>query len=281
MVNKKEGALTLGILHPGEMGVSIAASAQNSGHTVWWVGAGRSAQTAARAAQVGLHDAGSLASLCTQCAMIFSVCPPDAAEALAEQVAAQGFRGVYVDMNAISPQRAERIAAIIMAGGAAFVDGGIIGGPAWQPDSTWLYLSGADAPAVAACFAAGPLATRVLGEEIGRASALKMCFAAYSKGSTALLCAALAAAQSLDVRDELQALWSQDGPNVQRMSGAARKAWRFVGEMDEISATFAAAGVPGEFHAAAAEIYRRMAAFKDAAPDLDAILAALLERGGR
>ncbi|MGH8246850.1 MAG: hypothetical protein ACREUU_10505, partial [Gammaproteobacteria bacterium] len=76
--------------------------------------------------------------------------------------------------------------------GVSFVDGGIIGRPAREPGQTWLYLSGPRARDIAACFAAGPLKSRVLGMTIGKASALKMCFAAYSKGTTALLCAILA-----------------------------------------------------------------------------------------
>src|SRR6185436_14581844 len=103
---------------------------------------------------------------------------------------------------AISPQRAERIGHAVTDAGAAFVDGGIIGGPAWKPGSTWLYLSGVDADKAAAYFSAGPLETQVIGEAIGKASALKMCFAAYTKGTTALLCAVLGAAEALDVRRE-------------------------------------------------------------------------------
>src|SRR5580765_4690600 len=96
-------------------------------------------------------------------------------------------------------------------GGASFVDGGIIGGPAWTPNSTWLYLSGSDAARAASYFSAGPLETRVIGEGVGKASSLKMCFAAYTKGTTALLCAVLATAEALDVRAELEQQWSQDG----------------------------------------------------------------------
>src|SRR4051812_6253794 len=172
---------------------------------------------------------------------------------------------------------------MLAAAGARFVDGAIIGGPAWKPNSTWLYLAGEEAQSVADCFSAGPLETCVIGPTIGKASALKMCFAAYSKGTTALLCAVLAAAESLDVRAELEQQWSHDGSNTaeQNINAVRRvtaKAWRFVGEMDEIAATFATAGLPDEFHLAAADIYRRMADFKSApeTPSLETVLSALL-----
>ena len=276
--------LALGVLHPGEMGISVAACAQNSGHTVYWASQGRSAQTRARAEQFNLLDAGTLAQLCASCTVIVSVCPPHAAEQVADQVLAQGYGGVYIDANAISPERAKRIGQAMEAEGAAFVDGGIIGGPAWQPGRTWLYLSGESADEVPALFSAGPLETAVIGEEIGQASALKMCFAAYTKGSTALLCAILATAEALGVRTDLERQWSRGGSDfaaqtTDRVRRVTAKAWRFAGEMEEIAATFEQAGLPGGFHAAAAEIYQRVAGFKEApaTPELDEVLTALLD----
>jgi 3-hydroxyisobutyrate dehydrogenase-like beta-hydroxyacid dehydrogenase len=264
------------------MGISVAASAANSGHTVYWVSEGRGAQTQARAAKHGLHDAGTLAQLCEVCDLILSVCPPHAAEEVAESVAAQGFTGLYVDANAIAPQRTQAIGQRITAAGASFVDGGIIGGPAWQPGKTWLYLSGPEAATVADCFAAGPLETAVMGPEIGQASALKMCYAAYTKGTIALLTAVMGAAEQLGVRAALEAEWARGGSsfaqeNQRKVREVTAKAWRFVGEMEEIAATFASAGMPDGFHLAAAEIYTRLADFKDApaTPPLADVLAQL------
>jgi 3-hydroxyisobutyrate dehydrogenase-like beta-hydroxyacid dehydrogenase len=276
----------LGILHPGNMGISIAASAQNSGCEVYWASEGRSQQTRQRAEKVGLIDAHRLENLCQTCTVIASVCPPHAAEEVADQVLAQGYAGLYVDANAISPQRARQIGQEMAAGGVAFVDGGIIGGPAWEPGQTWLYLSGDRAQAIADCFPAGPLETSVIGETIGKASALKMSYAAWTKGSTALLSAILATAEALGVWPELAQQWERNWPgfaeqSVNRARRVTAKAWRFAGEMDEISATFEAAGLPGGFHAAAGELYERMAGFKDApeTPTLEEVLAALLEPG--
>ena len=276
----------VGILHPGNMGISIAASAKNSGCQVYWASEGRSAQSHDRARRFGLHDAGTVADLCLVCSILISVCPPHAAEEVAEQVLAHGFSGLYLDANAISPDRVMRIGQKIEAAGATFVDGGIIGGPAWEPGQTWLYLSGRQAAAAAACFAAGPLETGVIGEAVGKASALKMCYAAWTKGSTALLSAIVAAADTLDVWAELEQQWERDWPGfpeetVQRVRRVTAKAWRFAGEMEEISATLQAAGLPGEFHSGAAALYRRLARFKDApsTPALDEVIAALVEGG--
>ncbi len=274
----------LGILHPGNMGISVAASAQKGGCEVYWASEGRSAQTRERAEKHSLHDAGTVAKLCDTCSVVASVCPPHAAEEVAEQVLACGFSGLYLDANAISPQRAVRIGDRMTAAGVAFVDGGIIGGPAWEPGQTWLYLSGERAEEMAACFAGGSLETAVIGAAIGKASALKMCYAAWTKGSTALLCAILGTAEALDVRTELAQQWERNWPgfpeqSVNRTRRVTAKAWRFAGEMEEISATFAGAGLPGGFHAAAADLYRRIAHFKDApdTPSLEEVLDALVQ----
>ena len=275
-------ALKIGILHPGEMGISIAVSAQNSGNTIGWVSAGRSPATRARAEKYALQDMGTLKNLCEQCAAILCVCPPHAAEEVAQQVIACGFNGLYLDANAISPRRVAQIAQLVNNSGASFVDGGIIGGPAWKPDSTWLYLSGPHAQEAAEFFSAGPVVAQVLGDTIGKASALKMCFAAYSKGTTALLAGILAAAEVLGVQDDLNHQWARGNPDfpantTERVRRVTAKAWRFSGEMEEISATFQDAGLPGEFHSAAAKIYERLAKYKDApqVPQLEEVLAAL------
>ena len=173
-----------------------------------------------------------------------------------------------------------------MDAGIPFVDGGVIGGPAWTAGETWLYLSGPEAEAkrIADCFSEGLLETSIIGDEIGKASALKMCYAAYTKGTTALLTAILALAEASGVRTELSAQWDRDEPGFsgraeRRARRVTAKAWRFAGEMDEIASTFESAGLPSGFHAAAGDVYQRLAGFKDAGelPDVERVLSALLE----
>jgi 3-hydroxyisobutyrate dehydrogenase-like beta-hydroxyacid dehydrogenase len=277
--------MRIGILHPGEMGISIAASAKNSGCDVYWVSHGRSVTTRERAAKFGLREVSTLGQLCKECPIILSVCPPHAAETVASEVLETGYRGLFVDANAIAPQRAIHIGNSMIRAGISFVDGGIIGFPAWKEHTTCLYLSGERASEVAACFITGPLDTKILGTEIGKASALKMCYAANTKGAVALLAGILATAENLGVREALFEQWrSEDAalPQqiVKRIQNNAPKAWRFVAEMKEISQTFSEARAPGGFHLAAADIYERLAQFKDAQsqPALEDILAALCER---
>ena len=162
-------------------------------------------------------------------------------------------------------------------------DGGIIGVPVWKQESTWLYLSGHSASHVADCFRGGPIGVEIIGDEIGKASALKMCFAANTKGTTALLCAIVATAEKMGVRKELEKQWSRDGSDfaqktLVRVRNVAAKAWRFSGEMEEIASTLEEAGLPGGFHLAASDIFQRIARFKDSSPALpvEDVLDALL-----
>jgi len=275
---------SIGILYPGEMGISVAASAQNGGNRVCWASQGRSPATRERAAKYGLQDLHTLAALCAECSILLSICPPHAAETVSNDVLASGFKGLFADANAIAPQRVIRIGETMQSAGVSFVDGGIIGLPAWKPGATRLYLSGTHAAEVASCFSAGPLEARVLGPAIGKASALKMCYAAYTKGTTALLCAIVATAERLDVREELYGQWAHDDSKfpdqvTKRVREVTSKAWRWSGEMEEISRTFREAGLPGDFHAAARKIYNRLAEFKDAetTPSLEDVLEALVQ----
>jgi 3-hydroxyisobutyrate dehydrogenase-like beta-hydroxyacid dehydrogenase len=266
------------------MGVSVGASALKSGHSIYWASEGRSAATRQRASQPPLVELQTLAEVCATCDIIFSICPPHAAEDVARQVVSAGFLGLYCDANAISPARACRIGESLRAAGIDFLDGGIIGGPANAPGETWLYLSGERAQDIADCFASGPLETQVIGSEAGKASALKMCYAAYTKGTTALLSAILGAAEQLGVRSNLYEQWSRDDGNFaaetnDRVRRSTSKAWRFEGEMREIAATFESVGMPGGFHQAAAEIYARLASFQDAKeiPSLESVLTRLTD----
>jgi 3-hydroxyisobutyrate dehydrogenase-like beta-hydroxyacid dehydrogenase len=275
----------VGILHPGQMGSAVAATIQSGGNEVLWASEGRSRPTRERASELGLLDVSTLTRLCEACSAIVSVCPPEFADDVADQVISSSFRGLYVDANAISPERVRHMDRRMRGSGIAFVDGSIIGLATRSPGSTWIYFSGENAAEAASCFGPGPLQAEVIegdiGGGIGKASALKMCFAAYSKGTGALLCAVLAAAEQLGVRDHLERQWTRpsDGSPLDASRTIARvasKAWRFAPEMREIASTFESAGITPDFHRAAAGIYSSLAAFKDSGKtDLREILRAL------
>ena len=275
---------TIGLLNPGEMGSMVGAAVRSSGARVLWAGEGRSAATRKRASDAGLEDAGSVASVVKASEIILSVCPPHAAVDVATQVAAQRFAGIYVDGNAVSPATAREIGGIVEKGGATFVDGGIIGPPPVKPGSTRFYVSGSNAERIAALLTAGPLQALVVPGGSGAASAVKMAYASWTKGSAALLLAVCAMASAEGVEDSLVREWKISQPDLSARAesaakGNAKKAWRFIGEMEEIAATYAAAGLPDAFHQGAAEIYRRMEIYKDGpTPSFAEVLRALTSR---
>ena len=264
----------VGFLHPGAMGASLAATC---GGTRLWCGDGRSEITRARAEAAGMVDVGSLADLATAADVIISVCPPGAAAAVARDVVATGFDGMYVDVNAISPASAREIGAAF----DHFVDGGIVGPPAQSAGSTRLYLSGDEAPQIADLWARSLVETRIVDGGHGAASAVKVCYAAWTKGTAALLMTIRALAAAEGVEDALLGEWATSLSGLAAQSeraatGSAPKAWRFVGEMDEIAASFAAHGLPDGFGSAAAGVYDRLAGFKDVTGvTLDAVIEAL------
>lgn len=259
--------IRVGLLHPGAMGASLAQALVDAGHEACWVSAGRGPATLRRAES--FTDLGTLQDMVAQVDVIVSICPPDAALEVAQTVTQLAFNGIYVDANAISPQSARAVAELV---GPNYVDGGVVGPPAHKAGTTRLYLSGARAQEVAALFATSLVDAPVVTGDLCAASALKMAYAAYTKGNSALLLAVNALAEQAGVRDTLLEEWALSQPELARRSelvarATAPKAWRFVGEMQEIAATFEHLDLPGDFHAGAQEIYARMSDLQDSETD--------------
>jgi 3-hydroxyisobutyrate dehydrogenase-like beta-hydroxyacid dehydrogenase len=240
---------TVGLLHPGEMGAAVGAVLRGQGHRVLWASEGRSDETRTRAEAAGLEDVGSVAQV-AEADVVFSICPPHAALDVARSAR---FGGIYVDANAVSPATAAQVADAV----ERFVDGGIVGSPPREAGTTRLYLSGEGAAEVAALFSGSVLDARV----VSNASAVKMAYAAWTKGTAAMLLAIRELARREGVEETLLAEWDLSQPELRdrydrALRSAEAKGWRWVGEMEEIAATFEADGLSGGFHRAAAEVYR-------------------------
>jgi 3-hydroxyisobutyrate dehydrogenase-like beta-hydroxyacid dehydrogenase len=246
--------VAVGLLYPGEMGAAVGAVLCGRGERVVWASDGRSAATRERAGAAGLEDVGSVAEV-ARSDVVFSICPPHAAVEVARSLGR--FDGVYVDANAVSPATAGEVARVVRAAGAEFVDGGIVGSPPREAGTTRLYLTGPAADRVAALFAGSALDARV----VPNASAVKMAYAAWTKGTAAMLIAIRELARRVGVEEALLEEWDLSQPELRErhrraLRSAEAKGWRWVGEMEEIAASFEAEGLPGGFHRAAAEVYR-------------------------
>lgn len=255
---------TVAIVSPGDMGHNVGKALKKEGIRIVACLAGRSERTQKLAAAAGFEDLPSLEAVASQSDLILSIMPPssavDAARAMAKAIKASGKKPSYADCNAVSPQTAQKAADIIAGAGAPFIDAGIIGpGPGTREKPTQLYVSGSNASVMT--MLAGPHINVIdMGPEIGRASAIKMCYAAVTKGTWTLYAAALMAAEGLGVTEELheeiRSSRPKDYAEMERMvPRLPLDAGRWIGEMHEIAATFDGAGVSPNFHKGAADVF--------------------------
>lgn len=251
----------IALLHPGSMGAAVGQALREIGHEVGWIPAGRGAETAARAAAAGLIPLTDLDGIDA----VVSLVPPAAAVETAREVAEVfGFSGLYIDANAISPERASEVADIVRAGGATYVDGGVVGPPPMRQGTTRVFLSGDAAHVAAELFAGSRLEPVIASGEFG-ASAVKLAYASWTKIGSALLLEAERTAEAYGVATELRAEWARSQPDVEQRlavahSSAAEKGWRWVDEMRQIAAAFEAAGAEAGFGEAAAAVFERFRA---------------------
>jgi 3-hydroxyisobutyrate dehydrogenase-like beta-hydroxyacid dehydrogenase len=237
------------------------------------VPAGRSPANVKRAREAGLEAAGSLGSALAMSDLVLSICPPHAAEDVAHEVLGHAFRGVYVEANAISPDRARRIAGACAERDVVMVDGAIIGAPPGEGSSPRLYLSGGAEAAdrVAALFDGTDVLARPLDTGahigVGAASALKMAFASFNKSARTLAAVSHALAAHHGVGDELaqeaQSLSSKLLADTDYLPGLAARAWRWAPELEEIAGTLRTAGLPPALAEATATVLRHWSADKD------------------
>jgi 3-hydroxyisobutyrate dehydrogenase-like beta-hydroxyacid dehydrogenase len=259
-------ARPVAILMPGDMGHAVGRELAARGDDVITCLEGRSGRTRALAAAAGMRDAGGLEAVVAEAGLILSILPPaaalDQAETVAAAMAAAGARPCYVDCNAVSPDTARRVGDVISGAGAPFLDVGIVGPAPGKGAPPRFYVSGADTGPMAALDGKG-IAVKAIGAEVGRASGLKMCYAALTKGTWTLQTAILMCAEVLGLsevlRDEFRYSQADTYAAMEaRLPRLPADSGRWVGEMEEIAATFAA-GVTPDFHRGAAEIFRLLA----------------------
>ncbi|MFE3875454.1 DUF1932 domain-containing protein [Kitasatospora sp. NPDC059146] len=251
------------------MGAAVAACAASAGARVLWCPAGRSAATVRRAEQAELEPVGMLPELLAQAEVVLSLCPPAAAEDVARKVAEHQYTGVYVEGNAISPERTDRIADLVGHSARAVVDGAVIGSPPVGGKATRLFLSGpASATSlVARLFASTSVSTPVLGEEIGQASALKVAYTTFQKASrvVAALSYGLAYHHGVDqaLLDVARARPGSYLLETDYIAKTATRAWRWAPELEEAADTLIASGLPDEVMRAVASTLRCWTDAKD------------------
>ena len=261
-------AHTIAIISPGELGSAVGGALKENGLDTIAPLAGRSELTRNRALAAGFRDVPTMEALLEEADLVLSIMPPagavDKAGEVAAAMKATGHRPPYVDCNAISPDSSRHAGKIITEAGGVYIDGGIIvGPPPWEGKIPVFYVSGERTDPMIRLDGKG-ISVRVVGSEIGHASGLKMCSAALRKGTLALQTAVLIAAEAMGLTEEFEneMLYSREDLYRQIESGTRRLpsvAARYIGEMEEIAATFSAVGVTPKFHQGAHEVYRLLA----------------------
>jgi 3-hydroxyisobutyrate dehydrogenase-like beta-hydroxyacid dehydrogenase len=259
---------SIAILSPGDMGHSVGKVLHDSGFDVLTCLSGRSLRTVELARIGNFRIVETMDELVVQSDLILSILVPDRAREIGCEVASSlvntGQNTYFVECNAISPDSSKIIEQIITESGGRFIDGGIIGSAPAKGDSPRFYVSGPESDVMSALDGTG-IVVKVVGDKVGQASGIKMCYAALTKGSNTLHVALLAAAHKMGLTDTLrEELSNSQSSHLKVMENGISKlpanSHRWIGEMEEISATFESLGVTPLFHMGAAEIYRALAA---------------------
>ena len=257
----------IGITSIGDMGGQVAVRLKACGYEIFTALEGRSKRTIALSAKAGVTDCGSVEKLVNTCDVVISVLDPASAVTKAREVAAgikaTGKKIMFVNGNAVAPRTALEIAGIIGKAGGYCVDGSILRVTSKGKSELRLYVSGPEA-SVLTQINDEILKIRVVGEKIGNAAALKMCYGAFTKGALALGVELLLASHKLGVAEELAAEFEDTQPEVYkwilgRTVGMAPKAYRYVPEMLEVATTFEDAGMTRRMMEGAADMFEMLA----------------------
>ncbi|MBT3350855.1 MAG: NAD(P)-dependent oxidoreductase [Nitrospinaceae bacterium] len=255
---------TVAIMSPGEMGHAVGRVLIEGGLEVIACLEGRGDLTKNFAAKAGIRDAGSLETMVGEADLVLSIVPPaksvETAAAASRAMRSAGKTPPYADCNAVSPDTTRLVGKEITRAGAEYIDGGIIGGPPSKNSVPRFYVSGPKASLMSELDGKG-IAVRPIGDEIGRASGLKMCYASMTKGTLALQAAVFTTTEALGLTSELKNELMENSEGLfEKIEKGTRRlpsvSGRYIGEMEEIAATYAAVGMTPKFHQGALDVYR-------------------------
>ena len=258
------GIDTVAILSPGDMGHAVGNLLRERGLKVLTCLEGRSARTKSLSDKAGIVDVPTMEALVVESQILLSITVSEVVPTLCTQVATAvretGAELLFAECNAIAPQVSREMEPIITESGARYVDASIVGGPPRDGSSPRFYASGEHAEELAQLRDCG-LDVRPVGQEIGQASGIKMCYAAMTKGSSALYAQLLLAAELMGlsdyVKDEFHHSQSAVMQRMERgLPGIPAKSRRWVSEMQEIEATFSHLGLTHHLFRGVTDMYR-------------------------
>ena len=276
--------MIIGLIGLGEMGSEIGRYLVMNDLEVISVYEGRSEISKQKALQYKIRDAGSIEQFCKISDLVISIIPPDKAIETANLYTSYKNKDgqIYCDLNAISTMTAKKIKLILDEKKIDYVDGAILGGPPNENYSPRIYLSGKLSEKLNFLNGKGMELIVLKGSDF-KASATKMVYASITKGSKALVAGALITAKKNNVYDELmdelkysEEYFSRVAKN--QLPSIKHKAYRWIGEMNEISLTYKESGLTGGFHSEAEKIYELIKNLPNGKLEVDEIINQIADK---
>ena len=276
--------MIIGLIGLGEMGSEIGRYLAMNDLEVISVYEGRSEISKKRASKYKIRDAGSIEQFCKISDLVISIIPPDKAIETANLYTSYKNKDgqIYCDLNAISTITAKKIKLLLDEKKIDYVDGAIMGGPPTENYSPRIYLSGKLSDKLNFLNEKG-IELMVLKGSDFKASATKMVYASITKGSKALVAGALIAAKKNNVYDELmeELKYSEEYFSLvakNQIPSIKHKAYRWVGEMNEISLTYKESGLTGGFHSEAENVYELIKNLPEDKLEIDEIINQIADK---
>ena len=276
--------MIIGLIGLGEMGSEIGRHLVMNDLEVISVYEERSEISKKRASKYKIRDAGSIEQFCKISDLVISIIPPDKAIETANLYTSYKNKDgqIYCDLNAISTITAKKIKLLLDEKKIDYVDGAIMGGPPTENYSPRIYLSGKLSEKLNFLNGKG-IELMVLKGSDFKASATKMVYASITKGSKALVAGALIAAKKNNVYDELmeELKYSEEYFSLvakNQIPSIKHKAYRWVGEMNEISLTYKESGLTGGFHSEAENVYELIKNLPEDKLEIDEIINQIADK---
>jgi len=276
--------MIIGLVGLGEMGAEIGRYFVKNGIEVISVYGERSKISQDRAIKYGIKDVLTIENVSQKSDIIISIIPPNRALETADQYSKYISKDgpIYCDLNAISTMTAKKIKALLDERNVNYVDGSIMGGPPKENYSPRTYLSGEMAKNLNFLSGKGVDIIILNGSDF-QASAMKMVYAAITKGSKALVAGALIVAKRNNVYQELidELEYSDEffhGVALKLIPSIKHKAYRWIGEMNEISSTFKDSGLTGGFHSESENIYELIKDLPPGELSIDEIIGKITDK---
>lgn len=261
-------AITLGIVGYGEVGKIFAKGLQGKGGIAGicaWDLTFQSVEIAqaerAHADAHGVLPMDGLARLCEHATLVISAVTASNTLSVAEEAARHLRPGtVFLDLNSASPGTKQQAARAIDAARGKYVEAGVMTSVPPYGIAVPILLGGSEAEALAQTLTAWGLNVRVVAQEIGVASAIKMCRSIMIKGMEALVIESYATARRYGVESHVlptlfetfpQIDWERTGAYF--FSRVAQHGKRRAEEMRESARTVHEAGFPPIMASAIAE----------------------------